>query len=119
MVHQVKPHLKADLIEKIVDPALNGRYSPECMWKVAKLAIQSVEPKGVHRPRMSDVVQELREALQMEGGPPPVNSINSNSLASPSQGFVFDVMPHSNNETTPSLLCSSELSSLNEKPRSR
>lgn len=40
----------------------------DSVWKVAEIAIQSVEPKGVHRPYMRDVVRELREAIVLETG---------------------------------------------------
>jgi len=38
----------------------------EAIWKVADVAMQSVEPKGVHRPTMTEVVQELQGALALE-----------------------------------------------------
>jgi len=38
----------------------------DSVWKVAQIAIQSVEPKGVDRPSMRDVVRELEEAIVLE-----------------------------------------------------
>lgn len=40
--------------------------NPDGLWKVAEVAMNCVEPKGVHRPVMSEVVQELRAALALE-----------------------------------------------------
>lgn len=39
----------------------------EGLWKVVEVAIRCVEPKGVHRPTMSEVVDELRQAIAFEG----------------------------------------------------
>lgn len=72
-LEQVRPHLQANNIQKIVDPELGGNYNVDSMWKVADLAMTSVEPKSVHRPRMSVICQELRDALNLESstGPAP------------------------------------------------
>jgi len=51
-----------------LDPTLKAlNPSMEAIWKVADIAMQSIEPKGVHRPTMMDVVQELQGALTIEG----------------------------------------------------
>jgi hypothetical protein len=36
------------------------------MWKVADIAMRSVEPYGAHRPTMVQVVADLREAMEIE-----------------------------------------------------
>lgn len=48
----------------------------EAVWKVAEVAMQSVEPKGIHRPTMTEVVQELQGALTIEATsvPPALHS---------------------------------------------
>jgi len=38
----------------------------DVILKVAEIAMQSVEPKAVHRPTMTEVVQELQAALTIE-----------------------------------------------------
>lgn len=78
--------MQAGTIEEIVDPALAGHYNLDAMWKVADLAMQSVEPKGKHRPNMSTVVQELRAAIDMEQEDSSAN-------------FQFD-LPHSNTSSS-------------------
>ncbi len=35
----------------------------DVLWKVAEIAIQCVEPKSIHRPTMTKVVEELRATL--------------------------------------------------------
>lgn len=66
---KVRRSLQAGDIDSILDPVVK-RCNPnmDSVWKVAEVAIQSVEPKGVHRPFMRDVVKELREAIVLETG---------------------------------------------------
>jgi hypothetical protein len=46
-----------DPIVKASNPQL------DVLWKVAEIAIQCVEPKSIHRPTMTKVVEELRATL--------------------------------------------------------
>ncbi|KAJ7533339.1 hypothetical protein O6H91_13G043900 [Diphasiastrum complanatum] len=55
-------------IEAIIDPVLGRGYNIESIWKVAEIAMFSVEPRSKHRPTISDVVQELKDALGIENG---------------------------------------------------
>jgi len=51
-----------------LDPALKGSNpNIEAIRKVVDIAMQSIEPKGVYRRTMMDVVQELQGALIIEG----------------------------------------------------
>lgn len=55
-------------IDKILDPNLRASQpNIEGLWKVVEVAIRSVEPQSVHRPTMSEVVDELRQAMAFEG----------------------------------------------------
>ena len=58
--------MEAESVEEVVDPALVGQYNVDAMWKVVDLAMMSVEPKGVHRPTMSKIVEDLRAAIDIE-----------------------------------------------------
>jgi hypothetical protein len=54
-------------INKILDPivkALNPNL--DAIWKVAEIAIQCVEPKTIHRPIMTKVVEELRATITFQ-----------------------------------------------------
>ncbi|KAG0570710.1 hypothetical protein KC19_6G182400, partial [Ceratodon purpureus] len=56
-------------IDTVLDPVLKFSVpapNVEALWKVTELALQCVEPKGVHRPTMSMVVRELREAISLQ-----------------------------------------------------
>lgn len=66
---KVRNCLHTSNIESILDPVVKSCHpNMNSVWKVAEVAIQSVEPKGMHRPFMRDVVQELREAIVLETG---------------------------------------------------
>jgi hypothetical protein len=62
----VKPHLEAGAIHNIIDKALGDNYKLESIWKVAEIAVMSIQPFGVNRPTMRQVVIDLREAIAME-----------------------------------------------------
>lgn len=79
---QVRYELEAGDVSRIVDPALEGGYNVECMWRVVQLALESVVPWGADRPKMSAVVNKLREAVQMEL-----------EAAATTQGYVFQLAP--------------------------
>ncbi|XP_024374635.1 probable LRR receptor-like serine/threonine-protein kinase At1g67720 [Physcomitrium patens] len=69
IVEWVRNSLLAGDIESILDPAVRDCHpNMDSVWKVAELAIQCVEPRGIHRPWMRDVVKELREAIVLEDG---------------------------------------------------
>lgn len=53
-------------LDAIVDECLKGAYNVEAMWKLAELAMYSVEPHSVNRPDMRQVVRELMEAVDLE-----------------------------------------------------
>ncbi|CAM6038066.1 unnamed protein product [Sphagnum compactum] len=62
----VKPHLDEGAINNIIDKAMGDNYKLESIWKVAEIAIVSIQPFGVNRPTMRQVVSDLREAIEME-----------------------------------------------------
>ncbi|CAN5965854.1 unnamed protein product [Sphagnum jensenii] len=63
----VRSNLQVGNIDKILDPIVKAS-NPQLdgLWKVAEIAIQCVEPKSIHRPTMTKVVEELRAALLQE-----------------------------------------------------
>ncbi len=62
----MKPHLEAGAINNIIDKAMGDNYKLESIWKVAEIAVMSIQPFGVNRPTMRQVVSDLREAIEME-----------------------------------------------------
>jgi hypothetical protein len=64
----VRSNLQAGNIDKILDPIVKASNPQlDALWKVAEIAIQCVEPRSIHRPTMTKVVEELRAAVLQEG----------------------------------------------------
>ncbi len=64
----MRSNLQVGNIDKILDPIVKASNPQlDALWKVAEIAIQCVEPKSIHRPTMTKVVEELRAALLQEG----------------------------------------------------
>ncbi|CAN5951258.1 unnamed protein product, partial [Sphagnum jensenii] len=61
-----KPHLEADDIHSVIDKALDNKFNIESVWKVAQIAMMSIDHHGVNRPSMRQVVRNLRDAIAME-----------------------------------------------------
>jgi hypothetical protein len=71
----VRFNLQEGNINKILHPIVKAS-NPNlgAIWKVAEIAIQCVEPKAIHRPIMTKVVEELRVAITFQEG----NALPSN-----------------------------------------
>ncbi len=64
----MRSNLQVGTIDKILDPIVKASNPQiEVLWKVAEIAIQCVEPRSIHRPTMTKVVEELRAAVLQEG----------------------------------------------------
>ncbi len=64
----MRSNLEAGNIDKILDPIVKAsNLQIDVLWKVAEIAIQCVEPKSIHRPTMTKVVEELRAAILQQG----------------------------------------------------
>jgi hypothetical protein len=48
---------------------LDGGYNLQSVWKIAEVAIMCVKPKGTQRPPISEVLQEIQDAIAVELGP--------------------------------------------------
>ncbi|CAK9869262.1 unnamed protein product [Sphagnum jensenii] len=75
----VRINLQEGNINKILDPIVKASNpNLDALWKVAEIAIQCVEPKAIHRPIMTKVVEELRIAINLqEGNALPFNYAHS------------------------------------------
>jgi hypothetical protein len=77
----VRSNLQAGNIDKILDPIVKASNPQlDALWKVAEIAIQCVEPKSIHRPTMTKVVEELRAALLQEGFNPTLFEYSPNDI---------------------------------------
>jgi len=71
----VRINLQKGNINKILDPIVKASNpNLDALWKVAEIAIECVEPKAIHRPIMTKVVEELRTAINLQEG----NALPSN-----------------------------------------
>ncbi|GJP67676.1 hypothetical protein CLOP_g24469 [Closterium sp. NIES-67] len=75
IIDWARKHLQQGDIEAIVDPTLPpSEFLMDAMWKVAEVGILCVEPMGINRPSISEVVRELGEAVAMELSNTPVRN---------------------------------------------
>ncbi len=62
-------NLQEGNINRILDPIVKASNpNLDSIWKAAEIAIQCVEPKAIHRPIMTKVVEELRAAITFQEG---------------------------------------------------
>ncbi|XP_042504118.1 probable LRR receptor-like serine/threonine-protein kinase At1g67720 [Macadamia integrifolia] len=52
----------------ILDPSLAGDIKIESLWRIAEVAILSVEPHGSCRPKMQEIVLAIQDAIKIEKG---------------------------------------------------
>jgi len=65
----VRFNLQEGNINKILDPIVKASNpNLDSLWKVTEIAIQCVEPKAIHRPIMTEVVEELQAAISFQEG---------------------------------------------------
>ncbi|KDP24662.1 hypothetical protein JCGZ_26521 [Jatropha curcas] len=53
-------------IYQIIDPYLKGKIAPRCFKKFVEIAFSCVHSKGIERPNMRDVMEELEFALKLQ-----------------------------------------------------
>ncbi|KAH6558883.1 hypothetical protein KP509_1Z040400 [Ceratopteris richardii] len=66
IINWVKSSVFRGNIDDIVDPSLHGQYNVESVWKVVDVALACVEIPSFKRPTMSQVYQDLEEAMELE-----------------------------------------------------
>ncbi|KAJ7519632.1 hypothetical protein O6H91_20G047400 [Diphasiastrum complanatum] len=76
-----RPYFNEGRIKDIADPRLTT-YNKEAMWKIAEIAVLSVELPGIDRPSMSDIVIALKKAIAIENNKSHRSLSDTNSLQS-------------------------------------
>ncbi|KAJ7555362.1 hypothetical protein O6H91_05G033700 [Diphasiastrum complanatum] len=66
IVQWAREALQKGDVESLVDKAMQHNYQVESLWKVAEIAMISVEPFGYNRPNISEVIKEIQDALDIE-----------------------------------------------------
>ncbi|KAH8936909.1 hypothetical protein BDL97_17G111500 [Sphagnum fallax] len=65
----VRFNLQEGNINEILDPIVKASNpNLDVIWKVLEIAIECVEPKAIHRPIMTKVVEQLRVAITIQEG---------------------------------------------------
>ncbi|XP_073006610.1 putative leucine-rich repeat receptor-like serine/threonine-protein kinase At2g19230 isoform X1 [Typha latifolia] len=83
LIERVQLSFEAGDINAIVDPKLQGMYNTESVWKVLELAMRCMARDVDQRPKMAEVVTQLRESLECE------TSEKSKSMTTESQSMAF------------------------------
>ncbi|WOL16098.1 PTI1-like tyrosine-protein kinase 3 [Canna indica] len=71
LVTWATPRLSEDKVKQLIDPRLNGDYSPKGVAKLAAVAALCVQYEAEFRPSMSIVVKALSALLVNKEVPPP------------------------------------------------
>lgn len=87
IVRWVRDRLSEGDIESVTDPRIKGDCDLNSVWMVVELAVHCTEHRGQDRPTMAEVVERLRESLQLETSSRSLRS-NSNSNSSGAGGSV-------------------------------
>ncbi|CAM6107409.1 unnamed protein product [Calypogeia fissa] len=61
LVEQIRKLVTRNNIEALADPALQGAYTRESMWRMADIALACINPVGVNRPHFTQVVNDINE----------------------------------------------------------
>ncbi|CAM6080159.1 unnamed protein product [Sphagnum tenellum] len=96
----VRPFLQSGILQPVVDQALGNNYNVESMWKVAETAMRSIEPYSANRPTMTEVVCDIREAIEMDNG--QLYDASSNTSNSYSQQPIATMLRTNHHSTYPS-----------------
>ena len=63
---QASPRIKIVQLDAVVDPLLEGRYPPDSMCAMAKVAVECVEQLSIDRPNMTEVANRLGALMTMQ-----------------------------------------------------
>ncbi|CAN6442433.1 unnamed protein product [Victoria cruziana] len=66
LVQWIKPRLAKGNIHGVADPKLTGQYNVNSLWKVADIATSCTSQPSHSRPNISDVVDQLKEAIEAQ-----------------------------------------------------
>ncbi|KAF3788079.1 putative receptor-like protein kinase [Nymphaea thermarum] len=70
IVQWITPKLLQEDIVSVVDPRFQGQYNCNSIWIVAKTAMKCTAEKAAMRPTMTDVLNRLKEAMELEDNVP-------------------------------------------------
>ncbi|XP_043706925.1 probable LRR receptor-like serine/threonine-protein kinase At1g67720 isoform X2 [Telopea speciosissima] len=68
IVHWARSLIRKGDVMSILDPSLAGNIKIESLWRIAEVAILSIEPHGACRPKMQEIVLAIQDAIRIEKG---------------------------------------------------
>ncbi|PIA51448.1 hypothetical protein AQUCO_01100348v1 [Aquilegia coerulea] len=68
IIHWARSLIRKGDVTSIVDPSLAGNFKMESFWRIAEVALLSVEPHGASRPKMQEIVLAIQDAIKIEKG---------------------------------------------------
>ncbi|XP_042498243.1 probable LRR receptor-like serine/threonine-protein kinase At1g67720 isoform X2 [Macadamia integrifolia] len=68
IVHWARSLIRKGDVMSILDPSLAGNIKIESLWRIAEVAILSIEPHGSCRPKMQEIVLAIQDAIRIEKG---------------------------------------------------
>lgn len=93
IVLQARSSIRKGDITSIIDPSLMGTFKIESAWRIAEIAVLSVELHGVSRPRMQEVEMAIQDAIKIERGSQSTHDSSSSSSSMPALHVSFPSDP--------------------------
>ncbi|XP_020571908.1 probable LRR receptor-like serine/threonine-protein kinase At1g67720 isoform X2 [Phalaenopsis equestris] len=93
IVHWARSLISEGDITSLVDPCLVGTFKIESLWRIAEIAILSVQIHGVSRPKMQEVELAIHDAINIEMGSKDKIDHFSSSSTNPSDLVRFSSVP--------------------------
>ncbi|XP_020690192.1 probable LRR receptor-like serine/threonine-protein kinase At1g67720 isoform X1 [Dendrobium catenatum] len=91
IVHWARSLISEGDITSLVDPCLVGTFKIESLWRIAEIAILSVQIHGTSRPKMQEVELAIHDAINIEMG--SKDKTNHASSTASSDHVRFSSMP--------------------------
>lgn len=93
IVHWARSMIRKGDVASIIDPALKGTFKVESLWRVAEIAILSVEQHGFSRPKMQEVELAIQDAIKIERGDETTYNSSSSTSTNLAEGIRFSFNP--------------------------
>lgn len=81
LIDWAKPELSKKKLKPIMDPRIEGQYTPKAALKAAHLTLKCLEAEPRNRPHMREVLEVLEQidAMKIKTKLPRINSTDSSS----------------------------------------
>ncbi|PKA54484.1 putative LRR receptor-like serine/threonine-protein kinase [Apostasia shenzhenica] len=93
IVHWARSLISEGDAAGLIDPCLAGTFELESLWRIAEIAVLSVQIRGVGRPKMQEVELAIRDAISIEMRSKDRLDVSPSSSNTPSTHVRFSSMP--------------------------